>query len=79
MAGPHHEPSTTRRRRAERDDLWPITVSTTLATSPLTILVTADHRQARMEYHGRPERELKSYATMGFSPRALAAVPCWAS
>ena len=53
-AGRNHEPSTTRRPLLERDDLRPITVSTPLTTAPLTIFVTADHRQARMEYDGRP-------------------------
>jgi hypothetical protein len=54
MADHNPEPSTARRPGTECDDLRPNPVSTPLATAPLTIFVTADHRQARMEHDGRP-------------------------
>jgi hypothetical protein len=54
MAGRNNESSIIRRPRTERDGLRPITVSTSSPTAPLTIFVTADHRQARMEFDGRP-------------------------
>jgi len=54
MADHNHELSTTRRPCTERDDLRPNSVNAPLAAAPLTILVTTDHREARMEHDGRP-------------------------
>ena len=54
MAWRSDKSSIIRRPRTERDDLWPITVRTSPPAAPLTIFVTADHQQARMEFESRP-------------------------
>jgi hypothetical protein len=65
MAASNPGPSTTCSLRKDRDDPPSITLSTSLATVPLTISVTADHRQATMEYNGRPIGTVFTSITQG--------------